>query len=410
MCDTVTLEVYDKNMMEMVYFLTKKQEFMDSIDVAKSYRKNGRKVSDRTLRRWFTKLEKECFDYYPYARHESMGLQPIFVMVVNPVDEGFMQLIPYMDYITCCFDKDLKKSFLLRYQIPRDYTKKFDEFWAKAKKEELIEDYTIYYVNSPSYFCSPFHKILKSDGELDFSNYSSFDNSYFRELFENNYKNMLKPAMSAHILKNPLIVPALLEFYREHYTNRKAWASLKKRLGKNVWKYLKNRRKETDGVGYYMTQRTIRNLNTVYYKDFFNQTIVFYDPWIRKSISYFLIYKTKSVDKAPEIFEEMSKRALVQWVYPMSNHGGFVIYQITNGQMMHEVLRVLRKMDPEAETQLVLRDPTESAKYFTPAYLKMDYTLFDPETMTWQYDHEKYMKTLDSLITSRDVIRAKTKA
>lgn len=406
----MSLGVYDKNLMEFAYFLTRNQKYSDSIDIAEKLKVSGQKISDRTIRRWFDKLEKGCFDYYPNIKVESLGLAPLYIVIEAPVEEDVFQIIPHRDYVTLGYTTTgFHKSVCLKYLIPPDSMKQFEEFWKRAKKGGVIRDYKIYPFYSSTDFYSPLHKVVQKNGELNFSKIGEFDNSHYTELFEKSLKNPLRPALSTHVLKNPLLVPVLLEYYREHWTRQKVWKSIRKKLGENVWNYLRKARKQSDGVGLFMVQKTLRNLDNEYYEDFFQQIRVFYEPWLKKGVSYYGIFETQKKEGVAKLFEEVSKHCLMQTVYPIVG-GGFMFYQLTNGTEIADIIAEFRKFDPDARFEMFWRDLKASSKYWDRNFLKMDYTLFDPETMTWKYEHEKYMKTLDSLIKSKDVIRAKTRA
>jgi hypothetical protein len=404
----MTVGVYDKGLLEMTYNLTKERDFLDSIDVAKRFKIRGKKISDRTIRRYFGRLDKECFDYFPHLRYEALGLLPIWVLIERPYEEDIFQIIPYHDYVTYCYSENSVSSILVKYAIPAGRLGEFKEFWKEAKKGRIVRDYQIYPIHTPIEFYSPFHKVVKRDGTFDFSEKEGFDNTHYLNILRESLKYNRKPALNALVLHNPFIIPVLLEYYREHYTNRKVWKSIKSKLGENVWSFLKKNRKKTDGVGYFMVQRIIRSLNTSNYSDFFQHIKVFYDPFMKNGVTFYVVVESEG--KLTNIMDRLSKNCLITTIYPFTNGKGFMLYNLTSGPQISHYMRAIHEFDPEAKIKFLWRDPELSSKYFQRRILKLDYSLFNPETMTWSYDQENYLKILDSLIKSKDVIRARTKA
>lgn len=405
----MALKPFDKNLLKLLYSLTKNQDFMNSAEVARNF--TDSRASERTIRRWFRYLEKTCFDYYPYIRHESFGLVPHYVLLKNLKNEGLLQIIPHMDYITYGFDfNSVKGSFLVKYQVPLDNVTDFWNFFREAKVLDIIDDYQIFKIRSPTEFYSPFHQVLDKEGNPDFSKSNNFDNNYFMDILQKNLNSKPDVSVNEKIKDNPFIVPTVFEFFREHWTSKEVWASMKKKLGQNIWRYAKKVKKQTDGAGRNLVQKTMKDL---YGKDkdtFFQQIRVFYDPFLKRMVSFFLFLESNKVREIPNLSEKLSRYCLKLIIYPPSSRENkFLFFLITGSKEISTIIKEVREFDPKARVNVLWRDLEKSSMYWNRNYLKMNYSLFDPVSLDWTYDSNTYSELLENL-AGRKITFVKPKA
>lgn len=397
------LATYDPRMMELLYFLTKNQKYMNSVEISHSFSSGGEKFSDRTIRRWFDHLQEKCLDYFPYVRHESFGLVSTFLILKNLKNENLIQILPHINYISqgMGFEKT-DDLYVMQYFVPVENLGRFEGFWREVKSLDLVDDYDLFKARSPTDFYSPSHEIITEDGYLNFSKHG-IDNSYFTKILKENLDRKIETKINYRIVENPFIVPTALEYFREHWSSSQVWKSMKEKLGNDVWRYARRFRKKTDGVGISMVQRTLKDLHEPYYKTFFHQTRVYYSPLKSKATSFYIFLKLKKGADLPLFSELISKHCLMSVIYPpLKKEKKVMLFVLTSGEQLINIMRLISEFsDASAENKIILRDLNKT-RYWTRYYLKMDYRLFNPDICSWEYNHKRYMEDLYNLVEEKE--------
>lgn len=395
----MSLGTYDNKMMEFIYFLTKNQKFMNSVEIAKEFKPSKGKISDRTIRRWFNRLQQGCFDYYPTIKYEAFAFRLTYVLLRNLRTDKILNIIPHINYLTCGFNfNDSDQCYLLSYLVPSNKKREFAEFWDMVRKLDIADEVLLFPLKTPTEFYSPFHKITKSNGELDFSK-QDFDNTYFEEIFSRNFERKAEAVMESVVLENPLLIPTVFEYFREHWSSKKVWFNIKRKVGDKIWDYVPKVNKKTNGVGINLVQETMRDLHGKYYPTFFQQIRVFYEPLLSKAVDLYIFLEIKDWYGIKELLKSIAKLSLNLTVYPpVDKSKTMVLAALTNSKEFPNIVRIIREYDYSAKIDVLWRDIEKSSQYWNRDLLKMDFTLFNPKTFLWEYNHDYYMKTLDETI------------
>ena len=176
---------------------------MNSQQISKIIKINGKSVTDRTIRRWFSLLKGDRkFNYFLNVNPLYLGLNSMWVLVTNVYNSKIFDIIPYRTYIAKgVFLNELKKSFLLQFYIPTNKIKQFKHFWREAKKKKMLDNYFIYKVKPSISIYQPFHRVLDMTGQ--FKKFVDVDD-FFLKLFEKSMTKKYKAGIHPIILKNPI--------------------------------------------------------------------------------------------------------------------------------------------------------------------------------------------------------------
>ncbi|MCD6547497.1 MAG: hypothetical protein J7K22_03015 [Nanoarchaeota archaeon] len=390
----MTIQYFDRRLLEFIYHLTKEQRYMNSIEISKYLKQKGVNVSDRTVRRWFTRLEKAGFQYFPFPKYDVLGLQWVIVLVYGVKDESIFDIIPYDMYISKGAGfSDHNLEYICSYVIPQDSYNKFVKFWEFAKQKKLIKDFKILKINRATFLFSPFHKIVK-DGIIKFDSQFKLDNCFLNLLKEEKkFNNDIHPL----IKKNPIVLPILLEYYRRHVSSYDVWNMIKQKLGDSVWdSYLKKyRRKASDGKGQYIVQRFLSIIRDN--QDFIEQVRVIYDPFykVHNVLLLYIVVQLKK-DMLEDFIKQIAKMSVHLNIYHSENDT-YMIYSVTSVQMLYPILKLANEYS-KAKPILFINDFEASKKFWTEERFSLDYAkLFDPINVKWKYNHKEYINKLRRL-------------
>lgn len=398
----MALSKFDSKLLEFIYQLTLHQKLMNPREMSHIISIQGKKISERTIKRWLKYLRKEYFTYYPNINYEQLGLKRMILFLNEPKNPELTKIIPYKSYIMS--GKNLTEnceSLVIHYLVPYEKTKEFKQFWKYALKNKLVGSFICFEVKEGSKtttLYSPIHKIITSDGYLNFC--KDFDNSYFTRLFSENLKYKGKLKLNEKIIKNPLIVPILIEYFREHISSKKVWYNLKEKFGDNIWSYIKDikvRNKKLDGVGISFVYKTIRQLHNTF-DDFFSQIRIQYGPlYSNKNINLYVMLRLDP-GKIIEFIDKISKYSLYTVVYQSQDSNVFLLDIVTNATGKSKINAEILPKFAEKNREILLDYDKSSFHWDSSKWLKVNYhNLFCPKTLSWKYDSKAYLKKLDEL-------------
>jgi hypothetical protein len=396
----MTTHPFDKKLMEFMYFLTRNQKIMSSIEMSKCVKINGKPVTDRTIRRWFKVLQNNVFSYFPNPKHECLGLVPNYVHLINLNDESILKIIPYLSHVEIGVDlKAAKPVYLAQYFIPLHGLKKFNKFWCKVRSDKLVDNFHVYKSRSATAIYSPFHKIIMKDGNLHFPEDSVIDNSYFISLLKKHLNNESCCKIHHIVVENPLITLILYKLFKFRYhSSHKLWYELKKEFGNTIWNYIKNRRiraEKNDYKGIKYVQQMLRIIHNNF-DQILQQLRLSYQYFCmgEKTCLYFIL-KLKNQEEILKISRELSKHTLQLLVHPPLEKKDYTIfYALTSNSQLQHLFSILLACN--TGLRILVKDVEKSAKL--DVEIKHGFkALFDPETCAWKYDHTDYMQQLDSL-------------
>ncbi|MFQ6009746.1 MAG: hypothetical protein ACE5J7_01345 [Candidatus Aenigmatarchaeota archaeon] len=405
----MVLNRYDNKLLEFMYLLTKKQKHMNSIEIARYLSSHGKKITDRTIRRWFHYLHKYHFDYFPYPKYGTLGLVPIFTLV--EFNEKLLEVLPYrLSIIYGINFQDFERCLINTHLIPTNHLNDFKALCSEASEYGIFKKYFIF--DSAVAFFSPFHKIFKRDGLVEFPENYDIDNSYFTGLLRNCLQSDKSNRLEKEVKENPLIIPIILEYFREHRSSHGVWNSFRRKLGDGVWGYVKDpkiRRLKKKGSGIRLIQKTMKELHDNFHEFFQQIRVVYYPFYAHENNIFYMFLKLKRKNDIIPLSEALSKHSVSIVVYPPMNPKSKEIayYILTNKK---ETLNIISNLihpyiDKSYDNKIIYEDFEASMKYRGPKsyhwrkyYLRSNYhRLFNPKTVTWKFDIEKYKKRLYKL-------------
>lgn len=393
------LKQYNQKFLELAHFLALNKTFMNHSEVASAFAKH-KQISERTVRRWLKVMQKHCFDYFPGLCYECLGLRWVSVIIEDVKDYGFLKMLPHLAYTYPSVNfQNFKRSFLLGYLIPEGCQKKLEKIFEYAKEKNLIDDYVLFITKTPMiYSYAPFHDVIDSDGNLHFA--GEHDNTYFTGLLKENLEQDCDCRMRDEIKKNPLVIPILFEYLREHWSSKKVWFNAKQKLKTKVWDYTRSVRKRTDAAGIKLVQEAHKLINR-HANIFFKQTRVVYSPMHDKAAITFLLLKPKNYRDVPEFCERVSKNSLITGICQSSNKSVLGLYIVTSVEKLTKIIGEIvplytsRNFKPKA---LWLNREESNYYWKSRLHMKFDYSkVFDPKKCEWIYEHGKYMAELRKL-------------
>jgi len=135
------------------------------------------------------------------------------------------------------------------------------------------------------------------------------------------------------------------------------------------------------------------------FNEFIQQIRVSYTPiYINNTGLYFFI-KFKNTRGLIEFIKEFGKYSVQTVVSPAACKKGYsVFYGVVSPTSLSEILNkvIHNHIGKKANNKLFIQD----IMYLREGvmYSKIDYArVFDPKTISWKYDHEKYMEELNKL-------------
>ncbi|GEM_PF-3654462 len=150
----MVLGPYKREVLELLDFLALRWDrLLLPGDIAKSFRtSSGKKISERTIRRWFDFLSaKYDFMYYPTFRVEEFGLKRVMVLYEGSKDPSIYTRIPYLSYIEVGVSGSLKKAGSAWYFVPSKKIREFENALAclRDKENDRAGEQRVFKMGSP---------------------------------------------------------------------------------------------------------------------------------------------------------------------------------------------------------------------------------------------------------------------
>jgi len=388
---------FDKKLLQFISFLTRNQKIMDSKEISRCFELNGEKICERTTRRWFQDLQTDL-DYYAVPRYEKLGLAYCHIFISGLKNIDMVKIIPYNSFFLCGTRLETSESnTLLAYLIPREHLKDFENFWAAAKKSNLLDNYEIFTARDTVYFYSKFHETFHQG----VSNFATDDENYFFDILQNALRKNHAIEIDKNIRENPLIIPIILERFRETWSSPKIWKSAREKLNENIWDYIKDLRtrlNRSDNAGIKLVQRTLKYVNADF-DSFFRQVKVDYAPlFSHKNNLFAYLMLDIGQEKLLDFMKVLHKNSLQCAVFlPHDKKNRYMFFTLTDFSGYNRIVQTLGTYKNTKKT-IMWADHEATKKYWTRDFMKFDYSkAFDPKNCEWVYEHDKYMDKLDNL-------------
>jgi hypothetical protein len=402
----MVLHAFDKRLLEFIYQLTLHKKLMNSREMAQNITIQGKNVSERTIKRWLKHLkENYYFTYYPSINYKCLGLNSTGLILLGLKQTSVLDTIPYKTYLMKGVDlKAHENCFFANYRIPEGKFDEFSNFWKTAKNKGIVKDFFVFKLRQIITTYSPIHEIIGPLGTLTVSNNSKVIPSEFVE------KIMRTESKLNNRTKVPLIVPVLLEHFKDCASSKKIWHRVKEKFGDDIWPIIKKShtlikiKKQTDGTGIKCVQHTLKFLYQNF-DEFFQQMKFVYSPLYSKNINLYFVLKLKNPQNLKDLVASLLHKSLCVITYKTHENGLVILDIVTNSESIASIVSTISGLTVRSKlNRILLMDYADSSNFWenkTKGWLKQHYhELFDPKTVSWKYDHEEYLNKLRQLSIS----------
>ena len=388
--------------MELLTFLTRRQDWLSPNEIAESFRPQGRPVDIRTVYRWVQFLrENASFVYYPYPRANALGLQDVLVWAHGVRNPEVLGILPFAASFNVEVGLGDNRPFVTQgYWVPADAMKPFREFWRAAKDLRLVEDATVFPCRNTHFLFSPFQDLITEDGAASLRR--EVDNRYFGDLVRRHLREPWSVRVGEPIARAPLVIPLVMEHLWSHVSSQHVWEAIREKGEAHIRSFAKGfLARSLDRPG--AALRLLYDQWAAVLEDFesvFLQPRVFFDWTALKGSTFIGVHlAAKGTDAMIEAARKISERGIYTSLKPGLEKEGtcFIASFIPNDQLMG-VLDIVREFHggPKAPS-VSIQDVGATERLFQPAYCRVDWRLFDPATLSWRFDGEAYVERLKGL-------------
>jgi len=402
----MSLHTFDPKLLEFMYQLTLHQKLMTPKEMSQNITIQGQKVSERTIKRWLKWLKTHhYFTYYPSIKYECLGLTGIGLILLGLKQTSVLDTIPYKTYLMKGVDlKSHENCFFANYRIPEGTFNEFCNFWKTAKNKGIVKDFFAFKLKQIITAYSPIHKIVGPLGTLTVSdNSEGIPSEFVSEMM------CAEPKLSNQT-KIPLIVPVLLEHFKDYASSKKIWHKIKEKFGDGAWSIIQKShtlikvKKQTDGAGIKCVQHTLKFLYQNF-DEFFQQIKFAYGPLYSKNINLYFVLQLKNPQNLEVLVTSLLRKSACVITYKTYRTGQVILELITNSESVASIVSLVSSLAARSKlNRVLLMDYGDSSAYWeneTKGWLKQHYhELFDPKTVSWRYDSEKYLSELKQLSVS----------
>jgi hypothetical protein len=242
------------------------------------------------------------------------------------------------------------------------------------KEKFSLKEAEVHLANTPFLLYNKFHKCLDENGvfypvELDDEMLNDV-----RKL--KNYLGLLnKNCFLEEEKKDSFLVPVIFEYTRESWLSTLVWENIEKKLGNEVWKYVRKARVKNANVG---VKRVQEALNRICKPGFFHQMKLNYYPLTNKNFYVWAYIKSASSDFV-KFIEQAYPYSISISVYPCET-GFFCIFLVSK-----EGLERITNIDTVEISRWYIENVSKAEIFWKRDNIKFKYyNLFDPEKKEWK--------------------------
>jgi len=398
--------------MKLLSFLTRKQAWLSPLEISSEFRLDGAKVSARTIHRWLSILrEKGGLVYYPYPRANVLGLADVLLTIHGVQDPRILGIVPFTASFNVECSLDRGEPFVRQgYWIPARAMGEFREFWKSAREMGIVREVEFYSSRNTHFIFSPFEDMTTQEGSAIWTGPSN--NSHFQTLIQKDFREPFEVRLQKPILDAPLIIPLVVEHIWEYYSSRQVWQAVgQKNLNEGVWrdaKGLRARDLRRPGVALHILQDQW-NLLMQNFEEVFIQPRVFFDwPSLKNSTFLSVMMHVGSSKAMLEAVLRLSERSIVTALKPGIKLDGtcHVSCFLPSDQVAH-VARIIGECHSGNTPPLIaIQDRVATLELFQPNFCKLDWGCFDPSSLSWTFDGQKYLEHAKKLKSDGGVRRS----
>lgn len=396
------MEVFDPGLMKLLTFLTRRQAWLSPPEIAREFRLDGKPVAARTIQRWFTFLrEKSEFVYYPYPRANVMGLQEVLVRAHGVRRPEAFGILPFGSSFNVEAALGTGEPFISQgYWIPDAAMRSFLDYWRAAQDLGHLAHVEVFRARNTHFIFSPFEQVTREDGVAEVR--GPIDNRYFDALLRRHLREPYEVRIGDWVRRSPLVVPIVVERLWAHYSSRQVWREIRARGEKRIAEYkraLTPKVLEHPGAALNVLHRQWKEI-LAHFDQFFLQPRLLFD-WtaLQGSISVSVMLRAGSSDRMVDAAMRASERAIVTHLKPgLEGDEACHLFCFLPSSELTALLRVVWESHRGREPPVVaIQDRQATIERFQPAYCKLDWRLFDPATLSWEFEGAAYIERLSGL-------------
>jgi len=368
------------------------------------------KVSPRTIHRWIKFVKElehneQTFDYYPQINLPSFGLTKNEVLFKEPRDARILDVIPHIYWAGIVRDRLFSEYIVAHYLVPAGEDRAFLEVLGNMEEMGLYEEQEVYPLRSGLFIPSPFYEIIDENGNLRLD--GNIDNSAFvnGQSVSDGTVQIIDESR-----RSPLIVPLVFEADKESIPFESIWQGVRARLGESLTDYCKGYKNSlpTEAKkGSSFVQRTFHDINRSFDR-FYEHMRVYYKPLYQipnvQMLNLSLSFDPERSKEMLETVTRISERCLYLTSYFTQSDGNRVVRMniLTTFEQYFTVLIWVKHRGLGFDYYFV--DRTKSWNLWDRNYSKFAYwELFDPRSVSWKFDPDRYMAKAESLSLSKNL-------
>lgn len=399
------MDLFEPKLMRLLSFLTRGRGWLSVPEIARDFRLDGQRLDVRTVHRWFAFLREEGgFVYYPYPKASAMGLQEVLVRIHRLREPRVLGILPF----GASFNVDVAlsdgHSFVTQtYWVPGTALREFEEFWEGARELGLLGSVDVVRTRNTHFLFSPFHEVIQPDGRAQVDRPA--DNTHFGALIRHHLSKRFDVRVAEPYAESPLVIPIVVEHIWGYYSSRHVWDAIRERGEARIRKYVRGpeaRALEKPGAALKLLQRQWQSLLDRFDEVFIQPRVFFNWPVVRDAMVLSFFLRTDAADRMVEAAVKASDRAIVTSLRPAVGPGGwFHLSCFLPNDQLQPVMGIVDTYHKGREPPLVaVQDRKATLELFKPEFCRVDWRLFDPETLTWTFDGEHLAEQLKQLKVS----------
>jgi len=400
--DQPRMDLYDPRLMKLLMFLTRRQAWMSPVEVSRLFHLDSRSVTSRTIHRWFLFLrESGGFVYYPYPKASVLGLQDVLVRVRGARNPAIFGVLPFgSSFNVEVLLADGQPFVTQGYWVPGSAVNAFRDYWRAARDLGLVADVKLFQSRNTHFVSSPFHEVTTPDGGALL--HGPVDNRHFETLLRRNLREQFEVHVSERIAESPLVIPLVLEHIWTHFSSQQVWQAIREKGEAPILAYggaAFARKIERPGSALRLLQQQWNSL----LKDFdavFLQPRVFFNLYALRNLTIVsMMIRVGSVERMIESAIRASEKSIVTTLKPGVGYDErCLISCFAPSDQLIALLEIMRDYHHDREPPVVaVQDLKATFAMFQTAYCKVDWRLFDPAALSWQFHGDQYLERLKGL-------------
>lgn len=395
------MHLFAPRILKLLTFLSRKQGWLSPPEIARTFRLEGRRVSDRTLYRWFSYFEEEVgLAYFPYPRMNLLGLTNVHVRIQGARNPAVLANVPWGHSYWVEIGLDGKPLISQEYWIPGDEMKSFREYWTTAKDLGLVQTADVLPVRNTHFLFSPFEAMIEEDGMVEIP--ENVDNEHFANLLRRELHMKYEIRTDDMISASPLVVPLVLEHLWRHCSSKHVWQAIRAKGEEQILKYVKGSKKRAlkkEGMALKLLHRQWRELLSRF-DDVFLQPVVFWPPGLLRNCALVSFnVNIDSIERMVDLALNVSEKSVVTALMPgIGESGQCRIWCNPPSNQLPSILRLMGDHHSDHSSALFgIVDLHATRQTAEPAFCGFDWRNFDPSNLRWQFRGENYIENLKAI-------------